>query len=558
VIIPRINKDIETRLKARVKRDLEIKSHHLEAIIGDLSRNVTTRRQLASFSEHQAHISMVEPKKVFEGLEDLDWLEAMHEELNNFKRNKVWNLVEKPKDCRNVIGTKWIFKNKQDEHGMVVRNKARLVAQGYCQVEGIDFGETFAPMARLESICILLAYASHHNFKLQQMDVKSDFLNGPLKELVYVKQPPGFEDPNFPNYVYKIDKALYGLKQAPRAWYEHLRELLLDRGFEVGQIDPTLFTKRVKGELFICQLYVDDIIFGSTNKAFNDEFSKLMTDRFEMSMMGELKFFLGFEIKQLSEGTFISQAKYTQDMLKRFKMQDAKEKRFPMDTKCHLELNLKGIDVDQKLYRSMIGSLLYLCASRPDIVLSVGVCARYQAAPKQNHMKAVNRILRYLVYSPRFGLWYPKGSNFSLAGYTDSDWAGDKDDRKSTSVAWQFLGRSLVSWSSKKQNCISLSTAEAEYVAASSACTQLLWMRQTLKEHGVTCDKKCLFCVTIKVLSRLLTARCNTQGRSILRFIIILFGIMLLVVILSLAIFQPKTNLRIFSRSLLMKQDSLI
>ena len=157
--------------------------------------------------------------------------------------------------------------------------------------------------------------------------------------MVYVKQPPGFEDPKFPNHVYKLDKALYGLKQAPRAWYEHLREFLVDRGFEVGQIDLTLFTKRVKGELFICQVYVDDIIFGSSNKAFNDEFSKFMTDRFEMSMMGELKFFLGFEIKQLNEGTFISQTKYTQDMLKRFNMQNAKEKRFPMDTRCHLELN---------------------------------------------------------------------------------------------------------------------------------------------------------------------------------------------------------------------------
>ena len=214
-----------------------------------------------------------------------------------------------------------------------MRNKARLVAQGYSQVEGIDFDETFAPVARLESIRILLAYASHHNFKLQQMDVKSAFLNGPLKELVYVKQPPGFEDLNFPNHVYKLNKALYGLKQAPRAWYEHLREFLLECGFEVGQIDSTLFTKKVKGELFICQLYVDDIIFGSSNNAFNVEFSKLMTDRFEMSMMGELSFFLGFEIKQLRGGTFISQAKYIQDMLQRFKMSDAKPKYSPMQTR---------------------------------------------------------------------------------------------------------------------------------------------------------------------------------------------------------------------------------
>ncbi|KAK1651378.1 hypothetical protein QYE76_069183 [Lolium multiflorum] len=216
------------------------------------------------------------------------------------------------------------------------------MAQGFSQVEGIDFGETYAPVARLESIRILLAYASHHNFKLQQMDVKSAFLNGPLHEEVYVKQPPGFEDLNFPNHVYKLDKALYGLKQAPRAWYEHLKELLVDRGFDVGLIDPTLFTKRVNGELFVCQLYVDDIIFGSTNKAFNDEFSKLMTDRFEMSMMGEMKFFLGFEIKQLREGTFINQAKYLQDMLKRFKMTELKGVATPMVTKCHLALDPNG------------------------------------------------------------------------------------------------------------------------------------------------------------------------------------------------------------------------
>jgi hypothetical protein len=304
----------------------------------------------------------------------------------------VWVLVEKPRECHNVIGTKWIFENKQDEHGIVVRNKAILVAQGFYQVEGIDFGETYAPVARVESIRILLAYATHHNFKLQQMDVKSAFLNGPLKEEVYVKQPPGFEDLNFPNHVYKLHKALYGLKQAPCAWYEHLRELLLDRGFEVGQIDPTLFTKWVNGELFVCQLYVDDIIFGSTNKAFNDEFSKLMTDRFEMSMMGEMKFFLGFEIKQLKEGTFINQSKYVQDMLKRFKMKELNGAATPMPNKCHLELDPNGKDVDQNVYCSMIGSLLYLCASGPDIVLSVGVCARYQAASKESHLMVVKRI----------------------------------------------------------------------------------------------------------------------------------------------------------------------
>ncbi|KAK1667563.1 hypothetical protein QYE76_055722 [Lolium multiflorum] len=277
----RTKEEIEARRLARRERQLERLEHTHDKVLGDVRAKVSTRRQLANFSNHHAYISLVEPKKVFEALEDSDWMEAMHEELNNFKRNKVWTLVEKPKECRNVIGTKWIFKNKQDEFGNVVRNKARLVAQGFSQVEGIDFGETYAPVARLESIRILLAYASHHNFKLQQMDVKSAFLNGPIHEEVYVKQPPGFEDLNFPNHVYKLDKALYGLKQAPRAW-------------------------------------------------------------FEMSMMGEMKFFLGFEIKQLRGGTFINQAKYLQDMLKRFKMTEMKGVATPMVTKCHLALDPNG------------------------------------------------------------------------------------------------------------------------------------------------------------------------------------------------------------------------
>ena len=466
----------------------------MKNVLGSLKRGVSTRQQIWNYCEHHAFVSYCEPQQVQEALDDEDWLMAMHEELNNFERNQVWDLVPRPTEEHNVIGTKWIFKNKQDANGIVIRNKARLVAQGYSQVEGIDYGETFAPVARLESIRMLLAFASHHNFKLQQMDVKSAFLNGPLNELVYVKQPPGFEHPKLPNHVYKLNKALYGLKQAPRAWYEYLTELLQDRGFEIGKIDPTLFTKRVKGDLFICQLYVDDIIFGSPNISFNEEFAALMTEKFEMSMMGELKFFLGFEIKQGLEGTFIKQAKYTQDMLKRFELEDVKPVKFPMPTRCKLDSDPNGKAVDQKVYRSMIGSLLYLCASRPDIMLSVGICARFQSAPKESHYMAVKRIFRYLAHTPNFGLWYPKGANFNLVGYSDSDWAGDCVERKSTSGGCQFLGRSLVSWSSKKQNCVSLSSTEAEYVAAASCCAQLLWMRQTLKDYGVTCDKVPLLC----------------------------------------------------------------
>jgi hypothetical protein len=193
---------------------------------------------------------------------------------------------------------------------MVTRNKDRLVAKGYSQVEGLDFDETYAPVARLDSIRILLAYATYHGFKLYQIDMKSAFLNGLIKEEVYVEQPPGFEDSEYPNNEYKLLKALYGLKQAPRAWYECLREFLIADGFKVGKADPTLFTKTVAKDLFICQIYVDDIIFGSTNKSTCEEFSRIMIQKFEMSMMGELKYFLVFQIKQLQEGTFISQTKY--------------------------------------------------------------------------------------------------------------------------------------------------------------------------------------------------------------------------------------------------------
>ena len=257
----------------------------------------------------------------------------------------------------------------------MVRNKARLVAQGYTQVEGIDFDETFAPVARLEAIRILLAYANHHDIILYQMDVRSAFLNGKLEEEVYVAQPPGFEDPKNPDKVFRLNKALYGLKQAPRAWYDTLKEFFVKNGFTPDSLDPTLFTKSYDGELFVCQIYVDDIIFGCTDQRYSDEFAYMMSEEYQMSMMGELKFFLGLQIRQQRNGIFISQEKYLKDVLRKFGMQDCKGVKIPMPTNGHLCTDENGIDFDQKVYHSMIGSLLYLCASRPDIMLSVCMCA---------------------------------------------------------------------------------------------------------------------------------------------------------------------------------------
>jgi hypothetical protein len=215
--------------------------HHVDQILGDISKGVTTRSRLATFCEHYSFVSSIEPFRIEEALQDPDWVLAMQEELNNFKRNEVWSLVPRPK--QNVVGTKRVFRNKQDEHGVVTRNKARLVAKGYAQVAGLDF-ETFAPVARLEPIRILLAYAAHHSFRLFQMDVKSAFLNEPIKEEVYVEQPPGFEDDRYPDHVFKLSKALYGLKQAPRAWYECLRDFLIANAFKLGKPIP-LFSLRL-------------------------------------------------------------------------------------------------------------------------------------------------------------------------------------------------------------------------------------------------------------------------------------------------------------------------
>jgi hypothetical protein len=323
------------------------RDHPIKFIIGDIHKGVTTRSRVTHFCEHYSFVSSIVPYRVEDALRDSDWVVAMQEELNNFTRNEVWHLV--PRLNQNVVGTKWVFRNKQDEHGVVIRNKAWLVAKGYSQVEGLDFGETYAPVARLESIRRLLAYATYHGFKLYQMDVKSAFLNGPIKEEVYVEQPPGFEDSEYPNHVYKLSKALYGLKQAPRAWYECLWDFLITNGFKVGKADPTLFIKTVAKDLFICQIYVDDIIFGSTNKSTCEEFSRIMIQKFEMSMMGELKYFLGFQIKQLQDGTFISQTKYIQDILKKFGMKDAKPIKTPMGTNGHLDLDTGGKSIDQKV-----------------------------------------------------------------------------------------------------------------------------------------------------------------------------------------------------------------
>ncbi|GJS23193.1 putative ribonuclease H-like domain-containing protein [Tanacetum coccineum] len=362
-------------------------------------------------------------------------------------------------------------RNKKDEKGIVIKNKARLVTQGYTQEEGIDYNEFFAPVARIEGIRLFLAYASFKDFVVYQMDVKSAFLYGKIEEEVYVCQPPGFEDLDFPDRVYKVEKALYGLHQAPRAWYETLSTYLLENGFQRGQIDKTLFIKRDQGDILIVQVYVDDIIFGSTKKKLCIEFEKMMHKKFQMSSMGELTFFLGLQVKQKEDGIFISQDKYVTEILKKFSFSDVKTASTPMETHKPLLKGADGEDVDEHMYRSMIGSLMYLTSSRPDIMFVVCICARFQVNPKVSHLHAVKRIFRYLKGQPKLGLWYPKDSPFDLVAYTDSDYAGASLDRKSITRGCQFLGCRLISWQCKKQTVVANSITEAEYVATSSCCS---------------------------------------------------------------------------------------
>ncbi|KAK6120416.1 hypothetical protein DH2020_045841 [Rehmannia glutinosa] len=317
----------------------------------------------------------------------------MQEELNQFERNDVWELVPCP-PSQTIIGTKWVFRNKLDDQGNIVRNKARLVAQGYCQEEGKN-------------------------------------------------------------------------------------------GFIRGKVDTTLFVFEKGQDCSLVQIYVDDIIFGATNDSLCKKFSKLMQGEFEMSMMGELNFFLGLQIKQCQEGIYISQSKYTKELLKKFGIEEGRTVSTLWQLMSKLTKMRKFSFDLPSLYRNIVGALQYLSMTRPSITFAVGVCARFQSAPKESHMTAAKRIIRYLKGCPEVGLWYPKEGGFKLIGYSDSDYAGCRVDRKSTSGTCQMLGNRLVSWFSKKQNSIATSTAEVKYIAVGSCCAQVLWMRQQLRDYEV-------------------------------------------------------------------------
>ncbi|GJT08802.1 putative ribonuclease H-like domain-containing protein [Tanacetum coccineum] len=444
---------VSPNLTTRIHKD-----HHLDQVIEDLQSATQTRNMSNNLKEHgfvstvqqrtnhkdlqnclfACFLSQEELKKVIHALKDPSWTEAMQEELLQFK----------------------------NKSGIVIRNKARLVAQGYTQKEEIEYDEVFSPVARIEVIRLFLAYASFKDFVVYQMDVKSAFLYRKIKEEVYACQPPGFEDSDFPDRVYK------------------------DNGFQRGKIDKILFIKRNKGDILLVQVYVDDIIFGSTKKELCNAFEKLMHEKFQMRSMRELTFFLGLQVQQKKDGIFISQDKYVVEILKKFEFTEVKTASKPMETQKPLIKDEDGKEVDVHMYRSMIGSLMYLTSSRPDIMFAVCACARYQVNPKVSHLHAMKRISRYLKGQPKLGLWYPKDSLFDLVTYTDSDYAGASLDRKSTTRGCQFLRCRLISWQCKKQIVVANSTTEVECVAASSCCGQAKTINGKVQLHALVNGKK--------------------------------------------------------------------
>ncbi|GJZ37346.1 retrovirus-related pol polyprotein from transposon TNT 1-94 [Tanacetum coccineum] len=388
---------------------------------------------------------------------EIDKIVNIKESRNHPLENGIGNLNQRTlRSQAQNQRTKWVFRNKLDENGVVSRNKARLVAQGYNQQEGIDYDETYASVARLESIRILLAYACALDFKLFQMDVKSAFLNGFINE--------------------------------------EIKSFLIKHEFKIGMVDNTLFTKKKGSNLISVQIYVDDIIFGSTCQDMCDEFAKIMHDEFKMSMMGELNFFLGLQKKQMEDGIFFNQSKYIKEMLKKFSLEDSKPMKTPMSSNTKLTKDEECESVDSTKYRGMIGSLLYPTASMLDIMFSVCPCAHFQEDPKTSHLEAVKRIFRYIKGTTHLGLWYPKGTSIEIVVYADSDHAGDYMDRKITSGICTFVGCCLTSWFSKKQTALAISTTEAEYVNAEKACQQALWMKQALIDYDVRLDDVPIMC----------------------------------------------------------------
>ncbi|KAL4342366.1 hypothetical protein GQ457_08G025750 [Hibiscus cannabinus] len=382
--------------------------------------------------------------RVRKAASDKKWMNTMKEELNMIEKNQTWELVDRP-NHKKAIGVKWVYRTKLNPDGSVHKYKARLVVKGYAQMFGVDFSETFSPVARMDTVRLLLALSAQKGWLVHQMDVKSAFLNGYLKEEIFIEQPQGFTVQGEDEKVYRLKKTLYGLKQAPRSWYSQIDAYLLNLGFEKCLSESTLYIKKCGDEILVVSLYVDDLLVTGTRLQLIKKFKDEMKEVFEMTYLGEMTFFLGMQIRQKQNEIFVCQQKYAKEVLKKFNMEACKSIATPMNQKEKFSKDDGAEKIDDKLYRSLIGCLMYLTTTRSDIMHDVSLLS-------------------------------------SLHGYSDSDWAGCVDDMRSTSGNCFSFGSGIFSWSSKKQEIVAQSTAEAEYVAATAVANQALWIRKLLTD----------------------------------------------------------------------------
>ena len=429
-----------------------------------------------------------EPQSFREASSNPLWQQAMKEELDALHKTGTWDLVDLPLG-KSAIGCKWIYKIKTRSDGTVDCYKARLVARGFTQEYEIDYEETFAPVARLSSVRTLIAISAARRWPLFQMDVKYAFLNGELAEEVYMKLPPGYsQPPGFPNRVCRLRRALYGLKQAPRAWFEKFSSTISQHGFSSSSFDTTLFLRRSDHGTTILLLYVDDMIIIGDDMQGIQDLKLFLGSQFEMKDLGPLNYFLGIEVSSSADGYYLTQAKYTSDLISRANITDSKIVDTPIEYNCRLNSHDGESLSDATLYRQLVGSLIYLTVTRPDISYAVHIVSQFMAAPRSPHYAAVLRILRYLKGTIFDGLHFSSHSSLTLQAYSDADWAGDPTDRRSTTGYCFMLGDSLISWRSKKQTVVARSSTEAEYRALAATTAELIWLRWLLQDLGIDCS----------------------------------------------------------------------
>jgi hypothetical protein len=413
-------------------------------------------------------------------IKEQHWINEMNEEIESIKKNDTWDLVDLPKE-KECIGVKWVYKTKYKANGEVEKYKARLVAKVFAQEYGVDYNEKFALVARLDTIRMVLAIAAQHNWKVYQMDVKSFFLNGYLEEEVYVKKPPRYEVKGQEVKVYRLKKELYGLKKAPRAWYSSINSYTIKNEFIRSTSEPTLYTKvNEQGQILIVCIYVDDLIY--TGNLSIDMFKSTMKKEFEMTDLGLMNYFLGIEVTQNDKGIFICQSKYAKDVLKRFRMINCNPVSTPVEVGTKLSREQNEMDFDSTIFRKLVGSLMYLTATRSNIMYGVSLISRSMDRPKNSHWQVGKRLLRYIAGTMNHGILYSTSNNLQLVGYTDSDFVGSIDDRKRTSRYEFHLGTRVVAWESKKQPIVTISSTEEKYVAGTSTTCQVVWMRRILKD----------------------------------------------------------------------------